>query len=96
MHCESNGCHSGRKPCPTPRECGAYSYLGGGNYQAALDAENTYLHLREEEPVFALRNDHDEFTEEPMSDFAVACWWAAGAFAAFIVAAGFVDWLMSF
>jgi hypothetical protein len=65
MHC-TGPCQQGRIACPTPTACGAE--LGGGSYFLPREQAS-------ERPYFALRNDHDEFfDEEPMSDFAVACW----------------------
>ena len=81
MICQGGGnCQQGKRECLTPTACGAE--VVGGTYW----------------PLLAESKPHQvEYAgDEPMSDFAVACWWAAGAFAAFIVAAGFVDWLMSF
>jgi len=63
----------------------AYLHLGGGTYYPR--------EIADDKPVITSPFAEDA---EPGIDFAVACWWAAGAFAAFIVAAGAVDWLMSF
>ena len=80
--------------CNQGRDCSAR--LDGGGYWPALHAQDDYQHLSKPAPIYTPLSVNYADDSEPMSDFAVACWWAAGAFAAFIVAAGFVDWLMSF
>jgi hypothetical protein len=86
MICTGCGnCEQGKRECKTPQACGAE--VIGGTY---------FPKLAEARPVFALRNDHDEFCEdEPMSVTAKAFLAAVAFIVCAIVAAGLVDWLMS-
>jgi hypothetical protein len=75
--CITNKCGQRSENCPTPSKC-----MGGGNYYAALHAENNFQHIHAPAPVATVKPYAIEYCgDEPMSDcakaivivFALAC-----------------------
>lgn len=68
----------------------------GGRYWPTMFAENNFQHVHAPAPVAVVKQHIAPQDDEPLGFCAKACWAGAISLACLVVAAGIVDWLMSF